>query len=58
MLSYLLLRGRCSACHAPIGARYPLVELASGVLNVLAAWHFGPTWQAWRRWSMCGRCWR
>ncbi|AOY92683.1 prepilin peptidase [Cupriavidus sp. USMAA2-4] len=45
VLSYLLLRGRCSACHAPIGARYPLVELASGVLSVLAAWHFGPTWQ-------------
>jgi leader peptidase (prepilin peptidase)/N-methyltransferase len=46
VLSYLLLRGRCSACRAPIGARYPLVELASGLLSVLAAWHFGPTWQA------------
>jgi len=46
VLSYLLLRGRCSACKAPISARYPLVELASGVLCGLAAWHFGPTWQA------------
>jgi len=46
VLSYLLLRGRCSACHAPIGMRYPLVELASAVLCVLAAWHFGPTWEA------------
>src|SRR5271169_3223701 len=25
--SYLFLRGRCSACHAPISQRYPLVEL-------------------------------
>ncbi|MBY4949397.1 A24 family peptidase [Cupriavidus respiraculi] len=46
VLSYLLLRGRCAACRAPIGLRYPLVELASGALAVLVAWHFGPTWQA------------
>lgn len=26
--SYLLLRGRCSACAQPIGLRYPAVELA------------------------------
>ncbi len=46
VLSYLLLRGRCSACNTPIGARYPLVELATGILSALAAWHFGPTWHA------------
>ncbi|KAF7962204.1 methyltransferase [Cupriavidus sp. UYMU48A] len=45
IISYLFLRGRCSACKVPIGMRYPLVELASGVLSALAAWHFGATWQ-------------
>jgi len=45
VISYLFLRGRCSACKAPISARYPLVELCAGVLSALAAWHFGPTWQ-------------
>ncbi len=45
VISYLFLRGRCSACKVPIGMRYPLVELASGVLSALAAWHFGATWQ-------------
>lgn len=46
VLSYLVLRGRCSACHAPIGARYPMVEAATALLTALAAAHFGPTWQA------------
>ncbi|MDF3883809.1 prepilin peptidase [Cupriavidus basilensis] len=46
VLSYLVLRGRCSACRAPIGARYPLVEAATALLTALAAAHFGPTWQA------------
>jgi leader peptidase (prepilin peptidase)/N-methyltransferase len=45
VLSYLFLRGRCSACQAPIGVRYPLVELACGLLSALAAWRFGPGWQ-------------
>lgn len=26
VLSYIVLRGRCRRCHAPIGARYPLIE--------------------------------
>lgn len=43
VLSYVLLRGRCSACRAPIGARYPLVELASAVLAACALAAFGPT---------------
>lgn len=41
LLGYLLLRGRCSACHGRISPRYPLVELASAGLTVFAAWHFG-----------------
>jgi leader peptidase (prepilin peptidase)/N-methyltransferase len=46
VVSYLLLKGRCSACGAPIGLRYPLVELATGVLSAVVAWHFGPGWTA------------
>lgn len=37
VLSWLLLRGRCRDCGEPISPRYPLVELATGVLFVLAA---------------------
>lgn len=46
ILSWLLLRGRCSSCSAPISARYPLVEAATMMLSLLVAWHFGPTPQA------------
>jgi leader peptidase (prepilin peptidase) / N-methyltransferase len=46
ILSYLVLRGRCSACGASIGLRYPLVEGLTGLLTLLAVWHFGWTWQA------------
>jgi len=35
LLSYILLKGRCSQCNASISARYPLVELATGLLSVL-----------------------
>jgi leader peptidase (prepilin peptidase) / N-methyltransferase len=31
VLSWLLLRGRCRNCDAPIPVRYPLVELAVGI---------------------------
>lgn len=43
VLSWLALRGRCSACKAPISPRYPLVELATGLLSLLVYWQFGPT---------------
>jgi len=41
VVSFLLLRGKCKECGARISARYPLVELISGLLSGLAAWHFG-----------------
>jgi len=41
LLSYTVLRGRCSACKAGIGMRYPLVELATGGLFCYCAWHWG-----------------
>jgi len=38
VVSWLLLRGRCRNCREPISVRYPLVELATGVLfGALAA---------------------
>ena len=42
LLSYLVLRGRCSACRQRISVRYPLVELLSAVLSIAVAWRFGP----------------
>ena len=45
LVSWLALRGKCSACKAPISKRYPLVELACGLLSGFIAWQFGPTWQ-------------
>jgi leader peptidase (prepilin peptidase)/N-methyltransferase len=41
--SWLALRGRCAACRAPIGTRYPLVELATAALFALCVVRFGPT---------------
>ncbi|QHG67117.1 prepilin peptidase [Pseudomonas putida] len=41
VLSYLALRGRCSACKQPISARYPLVELACALFSMVVAWHSG-----------------
>ncbi|MFZ3183423.1 MAG: A24 family peptidase [Pseudomonas sp.] len=46
IISYLFLRGKCSACKAPISLRYPLIELSCGLLSAYVAWHFGFTWQA------------
>ena len=44
VLSWLLLGRKCSACHTPISARYPVVELLTGLLSGLAAAHFDGTW--------------
>jgi leader peptidase (prepilin peptidase) / N-methyltransferase len=43
VLSYLMLRGKCSACGTPIGLRYPVVELATGALFFFSVWHWGAT---------------
>lgn len=49
VLGYLLLRGRCHACHAPIGLRYPGVEILTGLLFGWVAWQHGasPASLAW-----------
>ncbi|MDQ5879319.1 MAG: leader peptidase (prepilin peptidase) / N-methyltransferase, partial [Pseudomonadota bacterium] len=46
ILSWLVLRGACSACKAPISIRYPIVEGVTGLTTAFAAWHFGFGWAA------------
>jgi len=41
VLSWLILRARCRSCSAKIGIRYPLVELATGLLSLAVVVHFG-----------------
>lgn len=41
LVSWLVLRGRCASCKTKISARYPVVELATGILSAWVAWHFG-----------------
>ncbi|MFT4994065.1 MAG: leader peptidase (prepilin peptidase)/N-methyltransferase, partial [Paraglaciecola sp.] len=41
LLSWLVLKGRCSQCKHEISMRYPLVELSTALLSLLVAWHFG-----------------
>jgi leader peptidase (prepilin peptidase) / N-methyltransferase len=43
VLSWLWLRGRCSACKTRISPRYPLVEILTGALFALVGWRFGAT---------------
>lgn len=45
-LSYLFLRGKCSACSAPIGLRYPIVELTTGALFFWCLTRWGATLEA------------
>ena len=44
IVSWLLLRGRCRDCKAPISPRYPLVEALTGLAFALAnagiMWYF------------------
>jgi len=44
VVSWLALRGRCKACGTRISVRYPIVELAAGVVALAAIWKFGATW--------------
>ena len=46
VFSWLALRGKCSACKAPVSIRYPLVEAVTGLLSAYAALHFGFGMQA------------
>jgi leader peptidase (prepilin peptidase)/N-methyltransferase len=44
VLSWLLLRGKCRQCQAPISVQYPLVELATAALFAGTAARFGYQW--------------
>ena len=46
VISWLVLRGKCSACRTPISPRYPIVEALTSLLSTLAAVHFGFGWAA------------
>jgi leader peptidase (prepilin peptidase)/N-methyltransferase len=46
IISYLLLRGQCANCKAPISPRYPLIEALTALVSALVVWKLGPTWQA------------
>lgn len=50
VVSWVLLRGRCSQCQHRISARYPLVEIATALLFAWNAAHWGPTPEVWM-WS-------
>ena len=41
VVSYVMLRGRCSACRWRIPIRYPIVEIGGALVAVAAAVHFG-----------------
>lgn len=44
IVSWLLLRGKCRQCKAPISARYPLVEFLSGLIFALIYLKYGQSW--------------
>ena len=46
VLSWLLLRGRCSVCGVGIPVRYPAIETLTCILSAFVAWHFGFGWPA------------
>jgi leader peptidase (prepilin peptidase)/N-methyltransferase len=44
VLSWLVVRGRCRHCGAPISSRYPIIEGLTAVLFALTAVRLGPSW--------------
>ncbi|MCS7156587.1 MAG: prepilin peptidase [Blastocatellia bacterium] len=46
ILSFLLLKGRCRACHRPISWLYPAVEVGTALVFMLLVWERGAGW-AW-----------
>jgi leader peptidase (prepilin peptidase)/N-methyltransferase len=49
LISWLALRGKCSACATPISVRYPLIELTTGLMFAACGWRLGhePTVLLW-----------
>lgn len=44
LLSYLILKGKCSACGVRISPRYPAIELLTALLSMTVVAHFGLAW--------------
>ena len=44
VMSYFLLKGKCSSCKANIPAHYPCVEFINGIITVLVVYIFGLSW--------------
>ncbi|SOE71352.1 leader peptidase (prepilin peptidase) / N-methyltransferase [Burkholderia sp. D7] len=53
VVSYLLLRGRCTGCNARVSARYPLTELATALFAALSLFAFGPALIALAAFGLC-----
>ncbi|WP_198665368.1 prepilin peptidase [Paraburkholderia kururiensis] len=53
VLSWLLLRGRCSNCQMRVSVRYPLIEVASALCAVAALAAFGPAGKALLAFGLC-----
>ncbi len=45
IISYLMIRGKCTACGAPIPLRYPITEALTAILTAIVAWRFGFSWE-------------
>jgi len=41
VISWLVLRGKCSACSAPISPRYPIIECVAAIMAGITAWQVG-----------------
>jgi leader peptidase (prepilin peptidase)/N-methyltransferase len=41
VISYIFLRGKCSACKTSISLRYPIIEFVTAILSVVAIYTFG-----------------
>ena len=53
VISWLALRGKCSACGIRISARYPIVEIVTALLFFACAWVFGATLQSVAAMTLC-----
>jgi len=45
VLSYILLKAKCSSCSTNISIQYPIVELLTGFASLVVAYTFGPSLQ-------------
>ncbi|WOH35813.1 A24 family peptidase [Thalassotalea fonticola] len=46
VVSWLVLKGKCSSCANPISPRYPIIETVTGITSLVIGMYFGVTWQA------------